>query len=130
MADPEACMKKYPFELSGGMRQRIAIAIAIACSPELLVADEATTAQDSTKQALIVKHLCMIRETRGTSIIFITHDLAVAATFCDRIAVMDKGRFVEVAPTRLLLESPIHPFTKHLVLQARSVSLCKRGADG
>jgi peptide/nickel transport system ATP-binding protein len=115
MPAPERRLKAYPHELSGGMRQRIAIAIAFLNKPDLIIADEPTTALDVTIQAQIlheVQNLC--RET-GTAMIWITHDLAVVAALADRIAVMYAGRIVEVGRTEDVIERPLHPYTCGLI---------------
>ena len=105
----------YPHELSGGMRQRICIAMALLCSPELLIADEPTTMLDVTIQAQILDLLRAIRQERGMSILFITHDLGVVAELCDRVIVMYAGRIVEQGPTAELLHGPLHPYTEALL---------------
>jgi peptide/nickel transport system ATP-binding protein len=113
--DPERRCEAYPFELSGGMCQRVMIAMALACSPFLLIADEPTTGLDVTTQAVIMD---LIREmSRGArmSTLLITHDLALAGEYCDRIAVMHAGHLVEVAPTEELLGRPAHPYTRQLL---------------
>jgi oligopeptide/dipeptide ABC transporter ATP-binding protein len=108
-------LRAYPHELSGGMRQRICIAMALLCSPELLIADEPTTMLDVTIQAQILDLLRDIRKERGMSILFITHDLGVVAELCDRVIVMYAGRIVEQGPTRELLQQPLHPYTEALL---------------
>lgn len=114
-------MNKYPFELSGGMRQRIIIAIAISCTPSLLIADEATTALDSDTEKKICALLQSLKEERKMSMIFITHDLPLAATLCNRIAVMASGgKLVEIGTPEELFNHPKHPFTKHLVERANT----------
>lgn len=105
----------YPHELSGGMRQRVMIAIAVSCSPRLLIADEPTTALDVTLQAQIMDLLARIKRDRGLSIILITHDLGIVSQFCDRAAVMYAGRIVEEAPVSALLSEPLHPYTQGLL---------------
>lgn len=113
--DPEQRVDSYPFQLSGGLRQRVVIAIALACDPDLLIADEPTTALDVTVQAQILALFQRIREQRNQSILFITHDLAVLANFADRIMVMYAGEVVEIAPTEQLLTNPKHPYTQGLM---------------
>lgn len=108
-------LRSYPHEFSGGMRQRVVGAIALACEPELLIADEPTTALDVTVQDQYLRLLKQIQRERGTSIIFITHDLAVLARMCDRVAVMYGGRIVETAPTDELFAAPRHPYTRALL---------------
>lgn len=111
----EERLRAYPHELSGGMRQRICIAMALLCSPELLIADEPTTMLDVTIQAQILDLLRDIRRERGMSILFITHDLGVVAELCDRVIVMYAGRIVEQGPTGQLLQNPLHPYTEALL---------------
>ncbi len=113
--DPERTLGAYPHQLSGGMRQRAAIAIALACSPSLLVADEPTTALDVTVQAGILRLLDRLRREEGLSILLITHDLGVMGALTDRLAVMYAGRIVETGPTQQLLTSPRHPYTRGLL---------------
>ncbi|REK76047.1 ABC transporter ATP-binding protein [Paenibacillus paeoniae] len=108
---PEAILSSYPHQLSGGMRQRVMIAIALCCEPELLIADEPTTALDVTIQAQILDVLFRIREEEQTSILFISHDLGVIAELCDRVAVMYAGQIVEQGTVEELFESPQHPYT-------------------
>jgi len=113
--DAEKRAEQYPHQLSGGMRQRVMIAMALCCEPELLIADEPTTALDVTIQAQILELLLDLREQRGLSILLITHDLGVVAGTCDRVIVMYAGRIVETAPTRQLFDSPQHPYTRALL---------------
>jgi peptide/nickel transport system ATP-binding protein len=108
---PEARLHDYPHRLSGGMRQRVMIAMAIACDPKLLIADEPTTALDVTIQAQIIDLLRMLREKTRTAIILISHNLGVVAELADEIAVMYAGRVVEKAPARRLFDHPEHPYT-------------------
>ncbi|MEE9391125.1 MAG: ABC transporter ATP-binding protein [Planctomycetota bacterium] len=112
---PEAQMKSYPHEMSGGMRQRVLIAIALALEPELLIADEPTTALDVTTQAEILALFLRLRETMGTAIIFITHDLGAVAGLADRMAVMYGGRIVEEAPVETFFAAPAHPYSQGLM---------------
>ena len=105
----------YPHQFSGGMQQRILIAIALACSPSLLLADEPTTALDVTIQAQIMNLMQQINRQRGTSIILVTHDLGLASEFCDRIAVMYAGRIVEQGSVDEVIENPQHPYTQGLL---------------
>ena len=113
--DPEIRMSSYPHQLSGGMCQRVMIAIALACKPKLLLADEPTTALDVTIQAQILGLLKSIRDQFGTSIIIVTHDLGVVATLAQRIAVFYGGKVVEEAATRAIFKNPTHPYTKGLI---------------
>jgi ABC-type glutathione transport system ATPase component len=113
--DPEARMSAYPHELSGGMCQRVMIAIAISCNPALLIADEPTTGLDVTTQKVVMDLLADIATARGMATILITHDLGLAARYCRRIAVMEKGRIVEEADPGSLFSSPSHPYTRRLV---------------
>jgi peptide/nickel transport system ATP-binding protein len=105
----------YPFELSGGLRQRAMIAIALSCRPKLLLADEPTTALDATVQIQILLLLRRLQRELGMGVIFVTHDLGVAAEIADRIAVMYAGRFIEEGPVGAVLRGPLHPYTKGLM---------------
>jgi oligopeptide/dipeptide ABC transporter ATP-binding protein len=111
----EERLRAYPHQLSGGMRQRVCIAMALLCKPQLLIADEPTTMLDVTIQAQILDLLRELRRERGMSILFITHDLGVVAELCDRVIVMYAGRIVEQAETRTLLSRPLHPYTEALL---------------
>ena len=113
--DPERRAEAYPHELSGGMAQRVMIAMALACAPELLIADEPTTALDVTIQAQILDLMRALREKTGTSIILITHDLGVVAEMCERVAVMYAGRIVEQTDIDRLFGRPLHPYTQGLI---------------
>jgi len=125
--DPEQRSRSHPHELSGGMRQRVMIAMSLLCNPELLIADEPTTALDVTIQAQILELLLGLRGERGLSILLITHDLGVIADTCDRVVVMYAGRIVESAPARALFERPLHPYTRALL---RSVPRVDRKISG
>ena len=113
--EPEKRLRQYPHELSGGMRQRVMIAIALACEPKLLIADEPTTALDVTIQAQILELMQELRQKMGMSIIMITHDLGVVASMCERIAVMYAGHIVEYGTTDEIFYEPSHEYTKGLI---------------
>ena len=115
LPDPEGVYEKYPHELSGGMRQRVMIAIALACEPKLLIADEPTTALDVTIQAQILELMQELRQKLGMSIIMITHDLGVVASMCERIAVMYAGHIVEYGTADEIFYEPKHEYTKGLI---------------
>ncbi len=115
IADPQRRAEQYPHELSGGMRQRVMIAVALACDPKLLIADEPTTALDVTVQAQILALLRDLRDRLGTAIVLITHDLGVVAQTCDRVVVMYAGRKVEEASVGDLFRNPLHPYTRGLM---------------
>ncbi|WP_025322836.1 ABC transporter ATP-binding protein [Deferrisoma camini] len=119
---PQRRYRSYPHEMSGGMRQRVMIAMALACRPDLLLADEPTTALDVTIQAQILDLMKELREQLGTAIVLITHDMGVVAEMADRVAVMYLGRVVEEAETRELFERPLHPYTRGLLRAIPSVS--------
>jgi peptide/nickel transport system ATP-binding protein/oligopeptide transport system ATP-binding protein len=112
---PQTRIDDYPHQLSGGMRQRVMIAMALACDPRVLIADEPTTALDVTIQAQILDLLRDLRDRTGTSIMLITHDLGVVAEIADRVAVMYAGRIVEEAPVKVLFGDPQHPYTLGLL---------------
>jgi peptide/nickel transport system ATP-binding protein/oligopeptide transport system ATP-binding protein len=113
--DSAARLKNYPHELSGGMRQRVMIAMALACDPEIIIADEPTTALDVTIQAQIIEIVRDLREKMGTAVIWITHDLGVVAGLADRVLVMYGGQIVEEAVVGDLYENPQHPYTEGLL---------------
>ncbi len=113
--DAERRVEAYPHELSGGMAQRVMIAMALACLPELLIADEPTTALDVTIQAQILDLMRNLRENTGTAIILITHDLGVVAEMCERVAVMYAGKIVEQTDVGTLFDQPLHPYTQGLI---------------
>ncbi|RME80874.1 MAG: ABC transporter ATP-binding protein [Caldilineae bacterium] len=113
--DPELRYKSYPFQLSGGMRQRVVIAIAIACNPQIVIADEPTTALDVTVQAQIIDLFQRLRSAMGMTLIWITHDLGVVAGLADRVMVMYGGRVVELAAVEELYQNPQHPYTRGLL---------------
>lgn len=112
---PEKRAKQEPFQLSGGMRQRVMIAMALACNPEVLIADEPTTALDVTIQAQILEILKELQQKLGMSIIFITHDLGVVAEMCDKVAVMYAGQIIEEGSADSIFEGPLHPYTNGLI---------------
>lgn len=112
---PERRVQQYPFELSGGMRQRVMIAIALACNPALLIADEPTTALDVTIQAQILDLMKGLQRDFGLTIMLITHDLGVVAETCDKVAVMYAGKIVEYADVKTLFREPKHPYTRGLL---------------
>ncbi|AIF44478.1 MULTISPECIES: ABC transporter ATP-binding protein [Virgibacillus] len=111
----EEIINEYPFQLSGGMRQRVMIAMAMACNPKLLIADEPTTALDVTIQAQILDLMRKLRDERDTAIMLITHDLGVVAEMCDRVVVMYAGKVVEETDVETLFKEPQHPYTKGLI---------------
>src|SRR6267142_2048947 len=115
IARPRERYHAYPFELSGGMCQRVVIALALACRPQLLIADEPTTGLDVTTQKTVMDLIVELTKQRGMSTILITHDLGLAATYCDRVVVMEKGRVVESAPSRAIFTAPSHPYTRKLM---------------
>jgi oligopeptide/dipeptide ABC transporter ATP-binding protein len=121
---PSMQIAQYPHQLSGGMRQRVVTSIAIGCAPDLLIADESTTALDVTIQAQVLQLLKDIREERGLSIILVTHNLGIVAGMCDRVAVMYAGQLLEIAWTKELFSHPSHPYTKGLL---RSVPRLGKG---
>ncbi len=127
ISDPSRRIRSYPHEFSGGMRQRVMIAMALLCDPALLIADEPTTALDVTIQAQILELLDELRRERGMAIVLVTHDLGVVAGVCDRILVMYAGRVVEEAPVRDLFARPLHPYTAALL---RSVPRVEGAAHG
>jgi peptide/nickel transport system ATP-binding protein len=115
IARPEERYHAYPFELSGGMCQRIVIAIALACKPQLLIADEPTTGLDVTTQKAVMELVVELTHKRGMSTVLITHDLGLAAAYCDRVVVMQKGEVVETAPSEVIFKSPVHAYTRKLM---------------
>jgi oligopeptide/dipeptide ABC transporter ATP-binding protein len=119
---PESRIKDYPFQMSGGMQQRVMIAMALASEPKLLVADEPTTALDVTIQAQILDLLRDLKQRLGMSILLITHNLGIVGDMADRVAVMYAGQIVELAPARELLQRPLHPYTKALITSVPKLS--------
>lgn len=122
IAEPERRVHEYPHQLSGGMRQRVMIALALACNPEVLIADEPTTALDVTIQAQIIDLLRTLQQKLGMGIVMITHDLGVVAECCDRVVVMYAGRKVEEAPVTELFDHPLHPYTRALMASMPSMN--------
>lgn len=112
---PERCVRQYPFELSGGMQQRVMIAMALACEPSLLIADEPTTALDVTIQEQILNLIVDLNENLGMSVLFITHDMGAVSQLCHSVRVMYLGQIVEEAPTEELFGNPLHPYTEGLL---------------
>jgi oligopeptide/dipeptide ABC transporter ATP-binding protein len=121
--DPDRVARAYPHQLSGGMRQRAVIAMALACDPKLLIADEPTTALDVTIQAQILELLRRLRDELGTGIILITHDLGVIADLVDEVVVMYAGKLVEQAPVKRLFGDPQHPYTRGLLRSVPSLDM-------
>jgi len=115
IARPKERYHAYPFELSGGMCQRVVIALALACRPQLLIADELTTGLDVTTQKTVMDLIVELTRERGMSTILITHDLGLAAAYCDRVVVMEKGRVVETAESKTIFTAPSHPYTRKLM---------------
>ncbi len=115
IAHPERRVHEYPHQMSGGMRQRIMIAMALACRPELLICDEPTTALDVTIQAQILDLIKSLNKETGTAVIMITHDLGVVSELCERVIVMYTGRIMEEAPAEELFSRPLHPYTRGLL---------------
>lgn len=123
-------LKSYPFQLSGGMSQRVMIAMALACSPRLLIADEPTTALDVIIQAEILKIMNDLKHTYGTSILFITHDLGVISEMADDVIVMYGGKIVEAAPIKALFDNPTHPYTKRLIAAFLRTDISGKNQEG
>jgi oligopeptide/dipeptide ABC transporter ATP-binding protein len=122
----EGRLEDYPHQFSGGMRQRIMIAIALACRPRLLIADEPTTALDVTIQAQVLELIADMRAKLGMSVVLITHDLGVVAEYCERVAVMYAGQVVEQGPTREVIDDPRHPYTRGLLASIPRLSALDR----
>ena len=120
--DPEQRFHEYPHQMSGGMRQRIMIAMALACNPKLLIADVPTTALDVTIQAQILELMKKLKDSHDMGIILITHDLGIVADFCDRVLIFYTGQIVESAPVRDLFREPLHPYTKGLIRALPKIS--------
>ncbi|MGE0714965.1 MAG: ABC transporter ATP-binding protein [Alphaproteobacteria bacterium] len=124
---PRDRLRSYPHEFSGGMRQRVVGAIALACDPELLIADEPTTSLDVTVQAQYLRLLRQLQRDTGLAILFITHDFGIVARMCDRVAVMYAGRIVETADTRTLFAEPLHPYTRALLRSVPEMNIDRTG---
>jgi oligopeptide/dipeptide ABC transporter ATP-binding protein len=123
---PEERAEAYPHELSGGMRQRVLIAMALACQPRLLIADEPTTALDVSVQAQVLELLAKRREETGMSMLFITHDLGIVAEIADAVVVLYAGRVVETAPVEAIFGDPLHPYTRGLLASAPPIDSSRR----
>ncbi len=121
--DPKGVAIRYPYELSGGMQQRVMIAIALACNPKLLIADEPTTALDVTIQGQILKLMRDLKQTYGSSILLITHNLGVVAEMCDRVGVMYAGSMAEIGVSRDIFKKPLHPYTQGLMKAVPSIQM-------
>lgn len=126
---PERRAREYPHQLSGGMRQRVMIAVALSCNPRLLIADEPTTALDVTVQAQILELLRDLNRNLGSAIMFITHDLGVVAEIADQVVVVYAGRKVEEAPVRAIFDDPQHPYTRGLLGAMAKLGSSSRGDD-
>jgi peptide/nickel transport system ATP-binding protein len=123
---PNALLERYPHQLSGGQAQRMAVALAVALRAEVLIADEATSALDVTVQAEIVDLLARLRELEGIAILFISHDLAVVGQLCDRVAVMQQGRIVEIGATEQVLHTASDPYTRELIAAVPRITAGRR----
>jgi len=118
LSDGERVAASYPHELSGGMAQRVALALALACKPKLLIADEPTSSVDVTIAAQLIELLRQLQRDLGLSLLIISHDLGVVARLCDRVSIMYLGRIVETGPTREIYRKPLHPYTEALLAAA------------
>ncbi len=121
LPDPERIARRYSFEFSGGMRQRVCIAMALACNPEILIADEPTTALDVTTQAEILDLIARLQQSHGMAVLLITHDMGVVAEVADEVAVMQSGRIVEAGPVHAIFRQPQHAYTRHLMGEAQKL---------
>jgi peptide/nickel transport system ATP-binding protein len=121
--DPKGIVNRFPFELSGGMQQRVMIAIALACNPKLLIADEPTTALDVTIQGQILKLMRDLKTEYGSSILLITHNLGVVAEMCDRVGVMYAGSMAEIGQVRDIFKRPLHPYTTGMMKSVPSIQM-------
>lgn len=129
LPDPARIARSFPHQLSGGQRQRIVIAIALANSPQLLICDEPTTALDVSVQATVLRLIDERAAALGSAVLFISHDLAVVASLCDRLLVMYQGRVVEAGPVVSVLENPVHPHTRQLLADADLTDPATRGVS-
>lgn len=126
IADAEARLDQYPHQFSGGMRQRVVIALALAAQPQLIIADEPTTALDVSVQSQVILLLKRLCRERGLAVILITHDMGVIAQACDRVAVMYAGRVVEIGPVRSVVQAPAHPYTRGLMAAIPSTKVRRK----
>lgn len=129
LADADRRMKQYPHQFSGGMKQRALIGIGMSANPDLLIADEPTSALDVTVQKVVLDHLQSLTTQRGTAVVFITHDLGLAAERAEKLIVMYQGNIVEAGPSREILQRPQHPYTKRLVAAAPSIAAKRLGGE-
>lgn len=125
--DPQKACRYYPHQMSGGMRQRVMIAMALACKPDILIADEPTTALDVTIQAQVIDRIKQLQKDMGMSVIFITHDLGVVAHTADRVIVMYVGRILEQASVADLFQTPLHPYTRGLMASIPQAGVKRKG---
>ena len=123
--DPKRCLYQYPFELSGGMRQRVVIAIALSCSPELILADEPTTALDSVSQAQVLKILHQVHKQNQSAMILVTHNLALVTELCDDIVIIKNGKIIEIGSVQDIFSYPQHPYTKQLLNAVSRIPITK-----
>ena len=129
ISDPKKVAKQYPHELSGGMRQRVMIAMMLACNPDLLIADEPTTALDVTVQAQILDLMKELQKRKGTAIWLITHNLGIIAEMCDRVGVMYAGYIVEIGTTEKIFDNPDHPYTRGLMRAIPKITVEQKQLD-